>query len=106
MITLQALYDLNSDAGMISRITAATWTVCKDIFTEDQSLSTHQQRLTWAVKILKDDGTDKKVSQVIKAVITLLAYEYSTVTEIQAVDDSEIKITVEKVIEHLARIDI
>ena len=105
MISLQELYDLNSDTGMISRITAATWTVCRGIFTEGQ-ISTHQQRLTWAVKILRDDGTDKKVSQVVKAVITMLAYDYSTAAEILAVGDGEIKTAVEKVIEHLARIDV
>lgn len=107
MISLTELYTLESNTVLLGRITAACWLEVKNIFTEPPG-SDHIIKLTWAVNILKDDGTDKRVSEVFKAVLVILATNpvYPDVTTLLACNDTAIQTAVQSVIKHLAMVGI
>ena len=108
MITLVEFNTLESDAALLARITSACRLECKEIFTEEDSLSEHVRRLHWAVSILRDDGNGQAIMSICRAVFVLLALTpaLDTVAKIQGVTDSNIRDAVRSVIKHFAIVGI
>ena len=97
MATLQDLFDMRNDSVLRNMVAAAGWNAAKDIFVEDVGTPNHAERLVWAVKSLRDDGTGETVSDIFKASIVLLQDNASPT-------DAEIKTAVGQVIDKFATI--
>ena len=97
MATLQDLFDMRNDSVLRNMVAAAGWNAAKDIFVEDAGTPNHAERLVWAVKALRDNGTGETVSDIFKASIVLLQDNASPT-------DAEITTAVGQVIDKFATI--
>lgn len=97
MATLQELFDMRNDSALRNRVAAAGWNAAKDIFVEDVGTPNHAERLVWAVKALRDDGTGETVSDIFKASIVLLQDNAEPT-------DAQVQTSVEQVIDKFATI--
>jgi hypothetical protein len=97
MATLQELFDMRNDSVLRNMVAAAGWNAAKNIFVEDAATANHAERLVWAVKALRDDGSGETVSDIFKASIVLLQDNTSPT-------DTQIQTSVEQVIDKFATI--
>ena len=97
MATLIELFDMRNESVLRNRVAAAGWNAAKDIFVEDAATTYHAERLVWAVKALRDDGTGGAVGDIFKAAIVLLQ-------DNAAPTDAQIQTSVEQVIDKFATI--
>lgn len=72
MATLQELFDMRNNSVLRNKVAAAGWNAAKDIFIEDVATGHHTERMTWAVKALRDSGEGETIGDIFKATIVLL----------------------------------
>ena len=96
MVTLDELFELRNSSALRNRVAAAGWNESKNIFLEDGAAAHHADRVTWAVKMLRDSGEGAEVEQVFRAVCVLLQDTGETSTDIQ------IQTAVGQVVNHFA----
>lgn len=97
MATLIELFDMRNESVLRNRVAAAGWNAAKDIFVEDGATANHAERLVWAVKALRDDGTGGTVGDIFKAAIVLLQ-------DNAVPSDAQVQTAVEQVIDKFATI--
>ena len=97
MATLIELFNMRNESELRNRVAAAGWNSAKNIFTEDAATTNHAERLVWAVKALRDDGTGGTVGDIFKAAIVLLQ-------DNAAPSDAQVQTAVEQVIDKFATI--
>ena len=96
MSTLEALFDLRTLSVLRNRVAAAGWNEAKNIFLEDGATAHHTERITWAVKMLRDNGGGAEVEQVFRALCVMLQDTGKNST------DTEIQTAVGQVVNHFA----
>ena len=97
MATLEQLFEMRHSIILQNKVAAAGWNAAKDIFVEAEGTINHADRLKWAVKALRDNGTGQTVSDIFKAAIVLLQDNANPT-------DTEIQTSVENVIDKFATI--
>lgn len=99
MAALQDLFNMRDASELRNKVAAAVWNAAKNIFVENAEIPYHTERLIWAIKALRDDGSGNTIGDIFKATIVILQ---------DASDPSDIQIqtSVEQVIDKFATINI
>ena len=82
MVTLQELFDFRNNTELRNRVAAACSNAAKEIFLELETVPNHEERLTWAVAIFRDNGEGAAVTQVFRAVVVVLQDTVETALDV------------------------